>query len=197
MKNTMMKNTLGALVLAIACNATSVSADVATAGAYKIDPAHSTVQFTVKHLGTSNLTGRFNDVTGKFNFIPNGQSSAEVTIQTGSVYTNHQKRDAHLRSPDFFNAKQYPVIKFASSKVNYNPKGEPISITGKLTMHGKTQVVTLKITPVGAGNDPWGGYRVGYDATTNIKRSAFGMNFMPGGIGDDINITLSIEAIKI
>lgn len=197
MKNSMIKNTIGVIVMVITASATSVSAEIAKVGVYKIDSAHSTVQFTVSHLGTSNLTGRFNKVIGNLTFNAKGKSSTEVTIQTNSVDTNHQKRDAHLRSPDFFNAKQYPVIKFVSNKVNYNAKGEPTSINGKLSMHGKTKAVTLSVSSVGAGKDPWGGYRAGYDATTTIKRSEFGMNFMPGGIGDDIKITLNIEASKI
>ncbi len=196
MNNTIIKTTFSAAAVAIALSANPVSAEVATAGTYKIDPAHTNVQFSVSHLGTSNTVGRFNTVAGDISLKPNGKSRVEVTIQTKSVDSNHQKRDAHLRGPDFFNAKQYPVIKFVSDKVSYNSKGEPVSVSGKLSLHGKIQNVTLTVKPVGAGKDPWGGYRAGYDATTIIKRSAFGMNFMPGGIGDDINITLNIEAIK-
>jgi len=196
MKNSIFKTAFGAAAIVIALNATSVSAEVATAGSYKIDPAHTNVQFSVSHLGTSNLIGRFNKVAGDISLKSNGNSTVEVTIQTNSVDSNHQKRDKHLRSPDFFNAKQYPVMKFVSNKVSNNNKGEPVSVTGKLSLHGVTKNITLAVTPVGAGKDPWGGYRAGYDATTTIKRSEFGMNFMPGGIGDDISITLNIEAIK-
>jgi len=196
MLNTTIKNTVNAAAVAIILSATTVSAEVAPAGSYKIDPGHTNVQFSVSHLGFSNLIGRFNTIAGDINLKPKGDSKVEVTIQTGSVDSNHEKRDAHLRGPDFFNAKQYPVMKFVSNKVSYNAKGEPVSVTGKLSLHGKTQNVTLDINPVGAGKDPWGGYRIGYDATTTIKRSAFGMNYMPGGIGDDISITLNIEAIK-
>jgi len=193
------KNTLNAIVIAfsISAMATSVSAEVVKSGAYKIDSVHSTIQFTVNHLGTSNFTGRFNTVAGDLNFDSSGQSSTTVVIQTNSIDTNHEKRDAHLRSPDFFNAKQYPTIKFVSNKVNYNAKGEPISISGKLSMHGKTNNVTLAVTAIGAGKDPWGGYRAGFDASGIIKRSDYGMNFMPGGIGDEIKISLNIEATKI
>lgn len=183
-------------VMVVALNSLSVSAEVAQAGAYKIDPAHTSVQFSVSHLGISNLIGRFNDVAGTINFAPKGKSSVEVTIQTGSIDSNHEKRDIHLRGPDFFNAKQFPVIKFESTKVSYNAKGEPIEITGKLSMHGKTADVTLAVKPVGAGKDPWGGYRAGYEASTTIKRAEFGMNYMPNGIGADVTITLNIEAIK-
>jgi len=194
MKNNIFSTIIVATSLFITAQ---VSAELASTGSYKIDPAHTSVQFTINHLGIGNLNGRFNTVEGSFNFKPNGKSSVEVTIQTNSLDTNHLKRDTHLRSPDFFNVKQFPVIKFVSNSVKYNAKGEPTSMTGKLTLHGQTQVTTLKITPVGAGKDPWGGYRAGYDVNMTIKRSDFGMKFMLSGIGDEINITMSLEATKI
>ncbi len=196
MKISKMKSTIGALVITIASSISIVSAKEATAGAYKVDPSHSTVSFTVSHLKTSNLTGRFNTVAGDINLGAKDKSSVKIVIQTSSIDTNHKKRDAKLRGPDFFNAIQYPAIKFVSSIVNFNSKGEPTSIKGNLSMRGKTKEVILKVNFVGAGKDPWGGYRTGYDATTTIKRSDFGMNYMPGGIGNDIKITLNIEAIK-
>lgn len=196
MKNTIVKTTISAAVVTFILSTNQVLAEFATQGAYVIDPAHTTVQFEVSHLGISNLVGRFNTVEGNINLEPNGDSSVEVTIQTNSLDTNHEKRDTHLRSPDFFNAKQFPVMKFVSDTVTNNSEGEPVSIAGKLSLHGETQGVTLTVKPVGAGEDPWGGYRAGYDATTTINRSDFGMDFMPGGIGNDININLNIEAIK-
>jgi polyisoprenoid-binding protein YceI len=119
----------------------------------------------------------------------------EVSIKTASVDTNHQKRDEHLRSPDFFNAKQYPVMTFSSSEIDFS-KETPKRVEGKLSLHGKTRLVTLTVEPIGAGNDPWGGYRAGYKATAVIKRSEFGMDFMLDGVGDDISVTLNIGAIK-
>jgi len=193
----MKKIIFSTLLIASAFYTAQVSAELALAGSYKIDPAHTSVQFTINHLGISNLNGRFNSIEGTFNFNPKGKSSVKVTIQTNSLDTNHQKRDAHLRSPDFFNVKQFPEIKFVSDSVKYNAKGEATSMTGKLTLHGQTQVTTVKITPVGAGKDPWGGYRAGFDANMTIKRSDFGMNFMLGGIGDEVNITMNFEATKI
>lgn len=173
----------------------SVWADTATPGDYKIDPSHTSVNFTVSHLGTSDLTGRFNTVEGSFTLAPKGGSKVELTIATKSVDSNHEKRDTHLRGPDFFNVKQYPQIRFTSSKVSFNTEGLD-KIEGSMSLHGKTQPVTFKVEPVGAGDDPWGGYRAGYNATTVIKRSDFGMDYMLGGIGDEISITLNIEAIK-
>jgi polyisoprenoid-binding protein YceI len=181
--------------LALLSTLTSVSAETAKPGEYMIDPAHTTVTFSVNHLGTSNLVGRFNTIEGNFTLTPKGNSKVEVIIDTASVDTNHEKRDIHLRSPDFFNAKQYPKMKFTSTKVHFN-NGELGKIDGKLSLHGKTHAITLIADPVGAGSDPWGGYRAGYLVTTVIKRSDYGMDFMQGGIGDDIKISLNIEAIK-
>jgi len=172
------------------------AAEDATPGSYRIDPAHSTVLFSVSHLGTSELTGRFNDIEGRFVLDKDKAPGLDVTIKTASIDTNHKKRDAHLRSPDFFNVKQYPVMNFSADKVSYDPQGRPTRINGKLTLHGKTEPVTFVITPVGAGKDPWGGYRAGFNASTTLKRSDFGMKFMPGGIGDAVTVVLNIEATK-
>jgi len=171
-------------------------AEVATPGNYRIDPAHSTVFFTVGHLGSSDMTGRFNNIEGGFTLGKEQTSKLDVSIKTASIDTNHDKRDAHLRSPDFFNVKQYPVMRFSADKVNYDEQGQPVALHGKLSLHGKTRPVSFVVTPVGAGKDPWGGYRAGFNASTILRRSEFGMNFMPGGIGEEVTVTLNIEAMK-
>ena len=195
MKNISVTTTTSILALLSALTLSPVGAATATPGSYEIDPAHTSVTFSVNHLGISTLVGRFNNVEGDIVLETKGDSSIEVSIETASVDTNHEKRDEHLRGPDFFNAKQYPVMKFSASKIDFSgDKSERIK--GKLSLHGKTKPVMLTVEPIGAGDDPWGGYRAGYKATTVIKRSDFGMDFMPGGIGDDISVTLNIEAIK-
>ena len=172
-------------------------AEVASAGTYKIDSDHSSVQFSAGHLGYSELLGRFNTFSGSIILKPGGDSKVEVTIKTASVDTNHGQRDEHLRSPDFLNAKQFPEMRFVSSRVNFDSQGRPTLIEGDFTLLGKTKPATLKVSAIGAGKDPWGGYRAGYSATTVIKRSEYGMNFMQGaGVGDDINVTVKIEAVK-
>jgi len=181
---------LGSIVLAPA------HAEVAAPGEYRIDPAHTSVSFRISHLGVSDLLGRFNELDGRFTLNPKGRSRVEMTIKTASVDTNHKKRDDHLRSPDFFNARQYPVMRFVADQVAFNANGEPTRIDGELSLHGRTRPVSLAVQAVGAGKDPWGGYRAGYNASTVIKRSDFGMNFMPGGIGDEVTLTLAIEGIK-
>ena len=197
MKNSIIKTSLNAAALvALMAISQSSFAEVAKQGSYKIDPAHTSINFSVSHLGTSVLNGRFNTVEGSLNFAPNGDSNVKVVIDTASVDTNHQKRNDHLKSPDFFNVKQFPEMTFSSNKVEYSSTGEPQKIMGSLSLHGETKPVTLDIKAVGAGKDPWGGYRAGYTASTTIKRSDYGMKFMLGGIGDEISIVLNIEAIK-
>jgi polyisoprenoid-binding protein YceI len=171
-------------------------AEKAAAGNYTIDQGHTFITFSVNHLGFSELQGRFNSFEGSMQYVPNGASSVEITIDAASVDSNHQKRDDHLRGPDFFNVKQFPEIKFSSTKVHYSASGEPSRVDGKLSLHGVTKPVSLEVTPVGAGTDPWGGYRTGYNASTKIKRSDYGMNYMPGGIGDEITIKLYVEMTK-
>jgi len=183
---------LATATLALAASQTQAAAEP---GHYRIDPAHTSILFTVGHLNTSRLVGRFNRFEGEFVLQP-GQGRIDIRIDTASVDTNHQKRDKHLRSPDFFNARQFPQMRFVSQQIRFNQNGEPVAAEGRLSLHGKQRPVSLKITPVGAGKDPWGGYRAGYTATTTIKRSDFGMDYMLGGIGDEIAITLEVEGIK-
>ncbi|NOZ36680.1 MAG: YceI family protein [Gammaproteobacteria bacterium] len=173
----------------------TAQADPAKPGHYKIDPAHTAVLFSINHLGYSDLNGRFDEVEGEFDLNPKGKSKLVIRIKTASIDTNHKKRNEHLRSPDFFNARQYPLITFTSTKVKYNAKNEPISISGNLSMHGKVRPLTLTIQANRAANDPWGNYRSGYAATASLKRSDFGMNYMQGGIGDEVKLKISMEAI--
>ena len=123
------------------------------------------------------------------------KSSLNVVIKAASIDTNHDKRDDHLRSPDFFNAKQFPTISFSSALDVRKVKGKDV-IDGELTMLGVSKPVRLQVEKGNEGKDPWGLYRVGYIATTTVKRSDFGMNFMQEGIGDDIQVVISIEAVK-
>lgn len=197
MKYTITLSALSALFVLVSSGLSAPTyAESAAAGKYKIDQAHSTVEFSMSHLGVSYLVGRFNTFEGNITLIPNGKSEVNVTIQTASVDSNHQKRDDHLRGPDFFNSKQFPIMHFVSRKVNYNAAGEPVRVDGDLELHGVIKPVTLAVKPVGAGKDPWGGYRSGYTVTSTLKRSDFGMNFMSDGIGDDIAIIFQIEAVK-
>lgn len=167
----------------------SVFAQTAQPGQYKIDPDHTLATFEVGHLGISKMDGRFNKIAGSYQLDASGNGTVKVEIPTSSIDTNHAERDKHLRGPDFFNAAQFPVISFEGKKQNDQ-------LTGKLTMRGVTKPVTFKVQPVGAGKDPWGGYRSGFQATTTVKRSDFGINYMPAGIPDEVSIKINVEGIK-
>lgn len=163
----------------------------AMAADYNVDPAHSFVTFEVGHLGVSTTAGRFNEFEGAFSLADDSKSgSAEFTIQAASVDTNHEARDKHLRSPDFLDVKQFPTITFKSTSFN----GEELK--GDLTIHGVTKPVSFEVEKVGEGNDPWGGYRAGFEASTTIKRSEFGVSYFIPGVTDETEIEVFIEGIR-
>lgn len=118
----------------------------------------------------------------------------EVEIDTDAVYSGVQKRDLHLKSPDFLNVKQFPKITFASTKVVN--AGKAVTVTGDLTLHGVTKPVTVRLLKVGAANDPWGNFRTGYLGELTIKRSEYGVAGMPGGVGEKLKLTIAIEGIR-
>lgn len=171
---------------------------------YTIDPAHSSVQFTVRHMMISNVRGGFSGIKGTVEYDPAdaGQTSVDVTIDPGTIRTLDEQRDAHLKSPDFLHVEQHPTITFKSTKVAPAGDGE-LSVTGDLTIHGVTKPVVLKVEgPTSEGKDPWGNIRMGASGTTKIKRSDFGLTWNAaletGGIlvGDDLKIELEVQMIK-
>lgn len=174
----------------------SVWAHSADKGGYKIDPVHSQAFFSVTHLGVAKFTGRFDSVKGELTVDGAGDGNkVKAEIDVASVNSNFADRDKHLRSPDFFNAVQFPKMTFESAKVSIPATGDG-SMSGNLTLRGVTKPVTFKLRHIGAAKDPWGGYRSGYVASATIKRSDFGISFMPKGLSDDVEIELNIEAIK-
>lgn len=167
------------------------------ADTYAIDPVHTAAIFKVKHLGVSHTYGRFNDVAGTivFDAANPAASKVEITIQAASVDTFNQKRDGHLASPDFFDSKQFTTLSFVSSSFK-KVDDQTFEVAGNFTLHGVTKPLTLSVVKVGEGKDPWGGYRIGFDAAFTIKRSEFGMTKMLEAVGDDVAITFATEAIK-
>lgn len=171
---------------------------------YEIDPAHSSAQFTVRHMMITNVRGGFRSVKGTVIYDADnlGASSVEATIDVNTIATLDEQRDAHLKSPDFLDAEKYPTITFKSKKVEADGEGEA-KVTGDLTIHGVTKEVVLKVEgPTAEGKDPWGNTRIGASATTKIKRSDFGLTWNAaletGGImvGDDLKIELDVQMIK-
>ncbi|MBX3395561.1 MAG: YceI family protein [Phycisphaerae bacterium] len=162
---------------------------------YKIDNSHSSVHFRIKHLGVSYCYGRFNEIDGRLTMSGDDKNALEITIKADSIDSNDKKRDDHLRGPDFFNVKQFPVISFKSSEFKKSGTDQ-FKVTGDLTMHGVTKSVTVTLDHIGSGKDPWGGQRTGFEGTFEVKRSDFGISYMPGGLGEDVRIIVALEAIK-
>jgi polyisoprenoid-binding protein YceI len=185
-----------AFLLAVSASARSVRADD-----FAIDNAHSSIIFGVSHLGYSITYGRFNNVSGKFTLDAKGPeaSTFQVALDVASIDTNDAKRDEHLKGPDFFNAGEFPVITFKSTKVapRKTETGIMLDVTGDLTMHGVTKPVTLELQKLGEGPGPGGNdFRTGFSGTAKLKRSDFGMTNMVGPVGDEVAITISIEGIR-
>lgn len=182
--------------LALGCvlaNAPSARA----ADSFTLDPVHSSVIFRIKHNNVAWFYGRFNDVSGTvvFDDADPTKNSVEITIKTDSVDTNNEKRDTHLKSPDFFDAAQFPTLTFKSTRVV--AKGPNLfAVTGDLTVHGVKKEVTVDVERVGTGKDSWGNLRTGAETVFTVDRREFGISFMPDGLGDQVKIFVSLEAIK-
>jgi polyisoprenoid-binding protein YceI len=163
-------------------------------GAYKIDPVHSSVIFGISHLGITYVYGRFNTLSGVLTLKENA-NAIDMTVEAASIDTNNEKRDKHLRSEDFFNVETHPVISFKSKR--FTPTGSGMyEVEGDLTLHGVTRPVTVEAKHIGSGEDPWGGYRTGFQTTFQIKRSDYGMDKLMNSVGDDVELTVAIEAIR-
>ncbi|WP_455209072.1 YceI family protein [Kaarinaea lacus] len=163
---------------------------------YSMDPAHTYPHFKISHLGFSTMHGRFNKSEGKMTFDEaKGTGSVEITIDANSIDTAHEKRDTHLRSPDFLNTAEFPTITFKSTKASI--KGGKGTVEGNLTMMGVTKPVTLTVTQMKCGAHPFNKKELcGFDATAKIKRSDFGVNYGLPGIGDDMELAFEVEAYK-
>jgi polyisoprenoid-binding protein YceI len=166
---------------------------------YKIDPDHASVVFWITHLGFSHVYGMFEDVSGDITLdeAKPENSTMKVVIKATSVNTHVDKRDDHLRSPDFFNVKQYPEITFTSDSFK-KVSGNKYQVSGTFDMHGVKKKITIPFERTKTGKDPWGKIRTGANAELVLKRSDYGMKFMlgPDQVGDDVHITLSVEAVK-
>jgi polyisoprenoid-binding protein YceI len=168
---------------------------------YTLDPAHTTVEFVVRHLMITKVRGRFTAFDGQIELAPGSDlpRSITATIDAASIDTREPQRDAHLRSADFFEVEKYPHLTFESTRVAGT--ADEFTIYGRLTIHGITRDVKLTGSFEGRATDPWGGTRVGYEAHTTINRKDFGLAWNAaletGGVvvGDEVRIELNVEAI--
>lgn len=161
---------------------------------YVIDTAHTSVSFKVQHSGISWIHGRFNEYSGSVTIDKEnaGKSSFAMTIKTDTVDTNNKQRDNHLRSPDFFNAKQFPAITFQSTAVKAVEGG--YEVTGDLNMHGVTKPITLTLKG-GKEASLGGARRIGFSTEVTLKGKEFGMNRVSGALGEDVHIAVSFQGI--
>ena len=180
----------------------STTATKIPTGTYNIDPAHSRVEFAVKHLGIATVKGNFSSFEGVLDLREDiTQSTFTGSVDVSTVNTNEPARDEHLRSPDFFHVEQHPKLTFVSTSV-VPVDEETFEVTGDLTLHGITRPVTLKVEVQGTETDPWGNERVGLEATGQLNRSDHDMKFnqaLGSGnvlVSDKVKLSLDISAVK-
>ena len=169
---------------------------------WAIDPVHSSVEFAVRHLMITTVKGRFTDVQGTvvLDEATPSASTADITVQVASIDTREPQRDAHLKSPDFFDVEKFPTLTFRSTAVR-NWDADGFTLIGDLTIHGVSREVALDVRNEGRAKDPWGGERTGFTATTKIKRSEFGLTWNQlletGGlaVSDDVKISLDVQLV--
>jgi polyisoprenoid-binding protein YceI len=178
--------------------ATPTATPTLPAGAWAIDPAHSTVEFAVRYLGVATIKGRAKEVTGT---ITGGDTARiEGAVPVSSLTTFDETRDGHVQSPDFFDAERFPELRFAATSIA--DVGDDVVVEGELTMRGVTKPVTLKGKFYGPTTDPWGNERIGLELEGTVDRNEFGISWnapLPGGgflLPDTVRLSASFSAVK-
>lgn len=171
---------------------------------WKIDPAHSTADFKVRHMMIANVKGAIKGITGDLteHATDASLSSIEAKLDVSTIHTGEAQRDTHLKSADFLDTEKFPTITFKSTKVEKKGEAE-YAVTGNLTLHGVTKPVTLAVEgPTAQHKDPWGNTRIGLEASTKINRKDFGLTYNAaletGGVlvGEEVHITIELELVK-
>ena len=192
----MLKKTFAALALGTAL----LGAGQAMAADYAIDKQgqHAFVNFKISHLGYSWLYGTFKDFDGSFTFDEKNPeaSKVNVTLKTESVDTNHAERDKHIRSADFLNVSKNPTATFKSTSVKSTGK-DSADITGDLTLNGVTKPVVIAAKFIGQGDDPWGGYRAGFEGSTKLKLKDFNIEKDLGPASQEVELIISVEGVRL
>ncbi|MFH0411997.1 YceI family protein [Corynebacterium sp. L4756] len=171
------------------------------AGSYTLDPTHTVIGFVARHAMVTKVRGKFNEWDAKIEIAENpADSNIEVVVKTASVDTGNEDRDGHVRADDFFNSESYPDMTFKATDINVDENGNG-TLTGDLTIRETTKSVTLDVETEGVAEDPFGNTRVGFEASTKIDRTEFGLNFNAplntGGVLVSEKITIEIEGSAI
>ena len=182
--------------IALALGILAAAGTAPAADTYQIDPVHSFASFSIGHLGIGFVRGFFSEISGTITSDEEdaAKDAVNVTIRTASVNTHVDKRDEDLRSPNFLDVEKYPTMSFKSTAVTR--KGDAYTVTGDFTLHGVTKPITATARRLGAGKDPWGGYRTGYVADFSANRSDYGMTHDLAGIADKVDVSVAFEAVK-
>ncbi len=166
---------------------------------YKIDTegAHAFVQFRIRHLGYSWLYGRFDKFDGTllYDAAAPEKSKITVTVDVASINSNHAKRDKHLRGEDFLDVKKFPTAKFESTSVQIIDSKNAL-LKGQLTLHGVTREISIPVSHVGGGDDPWGGFRQGFSGSTTLRLKDFDIDYDLGPASTEVELLLDIETIR-
>lgn len=190
-----MKKTLIAAAMLLVTSQTYAAAET-----YVVDTEgmHASINFKINHLGYSWIVGRFNDFKGSFVFDEDevANNSVAVTINTSSIDSNHAERDRHVRGKDFLDVKKFPEASFKSTSVTKDGDEGEYKVQGDLTLHGVTKQVEFEIEEVGAGKDPWGGYRRGFEGEMTLKPSDFGINYDLGPAAATMELEFILEGVK-
>ncbi|MDR2204802.1 MAG: YceI family protein [Flavobacteriaceae bacterium] len=177
----------------------TIAMSISATAQWNVDRSHSGIKFTVSHMMISEVDGLFKDFSGTFTSDKDDFSDLKTsfTIQTKSISTDNEKRDAHLNSPDFFDAEKYPTITFTSTSITKNGD-KKYTLVGKLNLHGITKSVTWELKGGNVIKDPYGNNRAGFKATTTLKRSDFGLSpDTPSAVlGDEVEVTVNFEITK-
>ncbi|MBL4909423.1 MAG: YceI family protein [Alteromonadaceae bacterium] len=194
-----MKKTLKTTLI-VTSLMTTLLAPLSHAANYVIDTkgAHASINFKIKHLGYSWLTGRFDKFSGKFNYDADhvNDSKIEVNIDTTSVNTNHAERNKHLKSADFLEVNNFATAKFTSTNI-IDKGNDKLEITGILSLHGISKNIVIDAVKIGEGKDPWGGYRVGFSGTTTLTLKDFAIKMDLGPASSQVILTLNIEGVRV
>ena len=166
------------------------------AGSYKVDGVHSAAIWNIQHAGVGTSWGRVNDAAGTFKVADDGSlASVEITLDLTKIDTANAKRDEHLKGPDFFNVKQFPTMTFKSTSIKKGDAGG-FEVTGDLTIKGTTKSINVTLTKTGENEAPQLGHRVGYDTSFTLARADYGVDYMPGMLGKDVKVFISLEGVK-